>query len=142
MKKILLLLFVCFELIHAGNYGKIKGIVKGDDGDPLENVIVRIENTYIEATTDSKGFYSIIGIPVGIYTISASFSNWRKQEVHNVPISPDVSQTVYFKMRDNDLCLCSRTFERDFKRRNLKILLCYTSDYNILDLDKYINYLP
>ena len=84
MNKKLCLMLIVFGVftwgvnIFAGTTGKISGTVTdAQNGAPLPGVNVMIEGTSIGAATDLNGFYFIINIPPGNYTVSATMMGYK-----------------------------------------------------------------
>ena len=55
--------------LYAGNIGKIIGKVVDEKGDPLPGVVVKVLSTTRGAVTDPDGKYSIIGVPIGGFSV-------------------------------------------------------------------------
>lgn len=80
MKRFLLLLFLFFlpHLIWAGVTGKIAGfITDAKTGEPLPGVNVVLKGTSMGAATDIEGYYVILNVPPGTYTLEASFVGYK-----------------------------------------------------------------
>lgn len=90
---------VSVGLVLSGTTGKISGrIVDGDTKDELPMVNVMIEGTTIGATTDLNGYYTILQVPPGTYTVKASMMGYKIMKTTQVAISVDLTTTVNFKM--------------------------------------------
>jgi hypothetical protein len=104
----LIKLFACASLLVAcsatGGYaqtGKISGTVTDNEsGDPLPGVNVVIEGTTQGATTDTDGFYSILNVSPGTYTLRASFVGYTAQIVEEVRVNIDLTTTVNFELQE------------------------------------------
>jgi hypothetical protein len=66
---------VNFSLASIPTY-TISGIVT-DGSNPLEGALVEIEGTNLSAYTDGEGTYSVSGVEIGDYTITASLSGYE-----------------------------------------------------------------
>jgi len=87
--------FAC--LARAGNTGKIAGQVKDSQtGEALVGVNVVVEGTSSGAATNLDGFYNILNLPPGKYTLSASAVGYNKKTVTNVSVSIDQTTTIDF----------------------------------------------
>ena len=78
LKSILLFLISSFY-IQAQTTGKISGnIIDSDTNDPLiaANVIVR--DTNLGAATDVEGYYSIVNIKPGVYTLVVDMIGYKQ----------------------------------------------------------------
>jgi hypothetical protein len=100
---ILFLLFLLISGINhiglAGTTGKIAGYVKDvQSGTPLPGVNVIIEGTTMGAATDLQGYYVILNVPPGKYTLIASMIGYAKKTVSDVKVSIDLTSTVDFDL--------------------------------------------
>ncbi len=94
---ILLLLFSMNAM--AGMTGKIAGqVTDAKTGDPLPGVNIILEGTNLGAATDAKGYYFIINIPPGQYTVKASMIGYQIMRQTNVDVIIDRTTTVNFKL--------------------------------------------
>ncbi|MGB9664776.1 MAG: TonB-dependent receptor [Ignavibacteria bacterium] len=98
-------LFLIFTLIAnsilAGTTGKIAGRVtdaKTGEGIPFANVI--IEGTTLGAATNLEGYYTIINVPPGIYSVKASVVGYETKIVTNVRVNIDLTTRVDFELRE------------------------------------------
>ena len=101
MKKlfVFLLVFSIPYLVMGGTTGKIAGFVKDSEtGEPLPGVNIIIEGTTMGAATDINGYYYIINVPVGTYTLKASMVGYHTQTIKNVKISIDLTAHVNFSL--------------------------------------------
>ncbi|HUI63382.1 MAG TPA: TonB-dependent receptor [Bacteroidota bacterium] len=103
MKSRLLLLsilaFFCTHLATAGNTGKIAGEVKDSQtGEAIVGASVVIEGTSMGAATNIDGYYVILNIQPGKYTLVASGVGYNKKAVSNVQVSLDFTTTIDFKL--------------------------------------------
>ncbi len=74
--RVLLLLVFSSAAALAQSTGSLTGRVVDDLGDPLPGANIAIEGTPLGATTDADGRYLLLGIPVGIYTVTASLARY------------------------------------------------------------------
>jgi hypothetical protein len=81
--------------------GKISGqVTDAATGDPLPGVNVVIQGEQQGATTDTDGFYSILNVSPGTYTLRASFVGYAAQVVENVEVNIDLTTTVNFELQE------------------------------------------
>ena len=104
MKRPLLFFFITFiffpALVFAGTKGKIAGTVTdAETGKPLPAANVIIEGTTMGAAADKDGYYVILNVPPGTYTLKASMMGYAKVTVTEVHVSVDRTTTVDFKMK-------------------------------------------
>lgn len=84
---------------NAGVTGKIAGTVTDkSSGEPLPYVNVYIENQSLGASTDEEGYYSILNVPPGNYTVTASAVGYVTVSVRNVQVSIDLTTQVSFDL--------------------------------------------
>lgn len=80
----------------------IEGDVKGADGKPIPNAMVRIERIDIKGAypvkTDKKGHYYHTGLPIGTYNVSVEVDGKEADKVSNVRTSPGDSKVVDFDL--------------------------------------------
>jgi len=79
MKSLLLLGFSiwCITFTGMAQVGTIRGnLYNKSTGDPIPYANVQLENTAFGAVTDLDGFFSIANIPVGQYSLLASFTGF------------------------------------------------------------------
>jgi hypothetical protein len=103
--KSILFIFLIFTLIarsiFAGTTGKIAGRVtdaKTGEGIPFANVI--IEGTNLGAATNLEGYYTIINVPPGVYSVRASVVGYETKIVTNVRVNIDLTTRVDFELRE------------------------------------------
>ncbi len=102
---VLLLCLAAVFPVSAQTTGKLTGRITDTAGEPLIGVNVRIDGTQRGAITDTDGNYFIIGVPVGTYTIVASYIGFTTQRVENVRVSVDRTTEVDFQLREEALGL-------------------------------------
>jgi len=104
MRKNLYLSIVCVVItvsgLFAGTTGKIAGRITDErDGTPLAGVNVVLEGTTIGAATDFDGYYSILNIPPGTYTVNVYMIGYSTYSVHDVRVEIDLTTLVNVKMK-------------------------------------------
>jgi len=108
MKKSLLpflvILLLLSNITFAGNTGKISGRITDEttgDGLPFANVLV--EGTSIGAASDIDGYYTILNIPPGVYTVTASIVGYQKKSFANVRVNVDFTTRLDFKLSSGSI---------------------------------------
>ena len=103
MKKNILLSLICLFiplLLFAGTTGKITGrIIDKDTGDALPMVNVVVLETTMGAVSDLEGYFTILQIPPGTYSVKATMMGFEKLTMTNVKVSVDLTTTLNFKLR-------------------------------------------
>ena len=87
------LLFVLH--LFAGTTGKINGVVKdADTGEPLPGANVLIDGTTMGASTDLDGFYTILNVPPGRYTLKVTFVGYNDAVIKDVKVEIDLTTRI------------------------------------------------
>jgi len=105
---LLLIIFAIsmYQFAWSGTTGKITGIVTDvQTGEPLPGVNVLIEGTTMGAATNMKGYYVILNVHPGTYTLIASMIGYEKVKMKNVKVSVDLTTTINFKLHETVLKL-------------------------------------
>ena len=98
----LLLGIVFHSTIIAGTSGKIVGTVKdAQTGEPLIGASVVIEGTTLGAATNIDGYYVILNIPPGKYSLVASAVGYAKNKLTNVGVSVDLTTKQDFSLQSS-----------------------------------------
>lgn len=80
------------SIVFAGTTGKISGrVVDKQTGEPLAGANVVIDGTLLGASTDGDGYYFIINIPPGTYTLTFSYVGYNELKVRNVQVQVDLT---------------------------------------------------
>lgn len=105
-KKVLFLLltFAIPVFVLAQSSGKIIGmIIDKETGEPLPGVNVVLTDTYLGATTDVDGYFIILNVPVGVYSVEASYVGYTNVIVENMRVSADVTSEQNFQLQPTTL---------------------------------------
>lgn len=90
--------------LFAGTNGKITGVVTDKEtGDPLPGVNIILEGTTMGAATNSKGEFTMINVPAGVYTVSTSMIGYAKVTKQNVRVLPDFTTRLDFDLTATSL---------------------------------------
>jgi len=85
---------------HAGTTGKIAGQVRDvSTREALIGVNILIEGTRMGAATNIEGYYVILNIPPGEYSLVASAVGYARQRIGSVRVSVDLTTTMDFDMK-------------------------------------------
>lgn len=97
----LALIFVVGARVSFAQTGKIAGTVTDvGTGETLIGVNVLIEGTTQGAITDQNGYYAILNVAPGTYTLRASYIGYATQVVEDVRVNIDQTTTVDVAMRE------------------------------------------
>lgn len=90
---LLLLGMVSFGFSQA--VGKLSGVVKDKTtGEALPGVNVVIQETFLGASTDVDGFFVVLNVPAGTYTVSFSYIGYKPVDVENVRVVADLTKRL------------------------------------------------
>jgi outer membrane receptor protein involved in Fe transport len=85
--------------LHAGITGKITGrVTDAETGMPLPGVNVVLLGTEMGAASDADGYYVILNVPPGSYSLQASMIGYRRVTTTNVVVKVDLTTTVDFRL--------------------------------------------
>lgn len=96
---LLLLVSIMNSHVFAGSTGKIAGKVVDEatgEGLPFANVF--IDGTSLGAATDIDGFYTILNVSPGVYSVTASIVGFQKQTVTDVRVNVDFTTSLDFEL--------------------------------------------
>jgi outer membrane receptor protein involved in Fe transport len=99
-----LLLLLSIPGVIFAQSGKIRGtIVDQATKEPLVGANVIIEGTTMGTATDVDGTFMIINVPVGTYTMRASYIGYRTFTITNIRVSGDLTTEVNFALSSEDV---------------------------------------
>jgi hypothetical protein len=105
--KILIFLFLIILLPYLSNAtttGKITGIVKDvKSGEPLPGVNLIIKDHPYGAASDIDGFYVIMNIPPGLYTIEAIMIGYATSNITGIKVNIDQTSVVNIDLQEETL---------------------------------------
>lgn len=106
-QKLLILLsaiFLFFTSAFAGTTGKIAGrVIDKNSGEPLPGANVFLEGTSYGSTTDLDGYYVILNVPPGTYTIIAQYVGYQEVKMTGIKVSIDLTTRIDFKLAETTL---------------------------------------
>lgn len=90
-----LLIPVGQSLLFAGITGKISGVVTdAETGQALPGANVLVDGTSLGAATDLEGYYTILNIPPGVYSIKVSMMGYTPVIIDNIRIRMDLTTNI------------------------------------------------
>jgi hypothetical protein len=102
VKKLLSLLFfgvLCVQISLAQS-GKITGFVTDESGEPLPGVNIIIEGTSTGTSTSVDGYYQILNIDAGVYSLKATYVGFSPVLIENVEVNVNLTTTVDIEMSE------------------------------------------
>ncbi len=100
LKKILWLMLIIPSILTAGITGKIQGqVVEAVSGEPLVGVNVIVDGSNMGASTDIDGYYILIGLSPGTYSIRASYIAYAPMMITDVKVMVDLTTDVNFELQ-------------------------------------------
>lgn len=103
-----LFVLVCFFVVTPvlAQTGKIAGqVTEASTGDPLPGVSVVLDGTTQGAITDIDGFYTILNVRPGTYSVRASYLGYTPQVQQDVNVSIDLTTTLNFQLSEETVGL-------------------------------------
>ncbi|MCA9733740.1 MAG: TonB-dependent receptor [Deferribacteres bacterium] len=97
------LLLVVPMTLQGGTTGKLAGQVVDDNQQPLPGSNVVIAGTSLGGATDAEGYYRILNIPPGTYTVNYSFIGYKTVVVEKVLIVSDNTTTQNVQLVESAL---------------------------------------
>lgn len=92
-------LLITLEFAFGGLTGKIAGTIKDAETDEmLSGVNVYLEGTTLGAASDADGYYVILNVPPGTYTLVASMIGYERTEITNIRVAIDLTTTLNLEL--------------------------------------------
>ena len=96
---LLLILLAMPMMVFAQGTGKLSGrVIDESTGEGLPGANVILQGTSLGATTDLNGDYFILGVPVGSYTVQATFVGFAPETVQGVEINAGYTRELNFDL--------------------------------------------
>ncbi len=91
---------LCTGQVFGGTTGKIAGrVTDAETGEPLPAVNVIVVGTNRGAATDINGYYVILNMPPGKYTLKASYIGYAPYQVTDVVVQIDRTTTIDMQLK-------------------------------------------
>lgn len=99
-----LVLFFSFQFVGFSQSGRVTGKVEGiiqdaETGEPLIGANIVVTNTYYGSTTDADGYYVILNIPAGTYTVEVHYIGYTIRRYVDLVVSPDRTTTLNSELK-------------------------------------------
>ncbi|NPB03236.1 MAG: TonB-dependent receptor [Thermotogae bacterium] len=94
------LLALVFAFPLFAQYGKIAGRVMSTEGEPIPAAMVRIVSGPAKGGTyaDQNGYYVLLRLPPGTYTLEAKAIGYKPQVIKNVVVDADHTTEINFRL--------------------------------------------
>ena len=101
-----ILLLSFFSHLYAGTTGKIAGqIIDATSGEPLPFANVIIMGTTMGAASDMEGYFTILNVPPGTFSIKASTMGYNSVTIENVKVEIDLTTNLVFRLSAESIVL-------------------------------------
>ena len=96
---VLFSLLICGAVLHAGITGKISGeVIDQETQEPLIGTNIILEGTSLGAATGPDGYFNILNIPPGTYTLKATMIGYKPMAIEQIRVSIDQTSRVDFSL--------------------------------------------
>ena len=95
--KITLSIFL-FAQVYGQTEGKISGVVTAADGSGLAGANVQVDGTSMGAATDAEGGYTILNVPAGKYSMTASYIGYKNTTTSNIDVKTNLTTPQDFSL--------------------------------------------
>ncbi len=96
---LIITIMVLSKLAFAGITGKIVGsAIDASTGEPLIGVNIIVDGTSMGAAADMDGYYMILNVLPGTYSMRASMIGYKAMVQHNVKVLTDLTTTIDFQL--------------------------------------------
>ena len=104
--KIVIIIFISGCSIFAQTTGKLKGRVVDSKGEPLIGANILVQGTNIGTSSDVDGYYAMLNIRTGTYSVEYRYIGYQSQLVTGIKITPD--QTTEINVTLNEKAIQSK----------------------------------
>ncbi|HHJ52071.1 MAG TPA: TonB-dependent receptor [Caldithrix abyssi] len=99
-----ILVMAFYSFLAAGTTGKITGrVTDANTGEPLVGANIIVKGTTMGAATDADGYFLIMNVPPGVYTIQAMYVGYDTKEISGVKVNIDLTATVNITLSETTL---------------------------------------
>jgi len=91
-------IFLTSFLMAQQTTGKISGSVSSSDGAGLAGANVQVDGTARGAATDENGDYTILNVPAGKYSMTASYIGYKNTTTSNVEVKTNLNTPQDFSL--------------------------------------------
>ncbi len=95
-------LFLCSASLYAQS-GKINGTVTDANGEVLPGVNIIIDGTLQGASSADDGFYQILNVKPGIYSLKATYIGFATIVIENVKVAENLTTEINFVLQEETI---------------------------------------
>lgn len=104
LPRFILIFLILTVSLFSGTTGKLAGrAIDASTGEPMMGVNIVVEGSDMGAATDSEGYYSILNIPPGKYTVKATMIGYKTIIKKEVQIMVDLTTNIDFEMEESTI---------------------------------------
>lgn len=98
---VILLIFIVLisGQLNAQTAGKLAGRVTDENGQPLIGATVIVESTNKGAVTDFDGYYTILNLRAGTYSVEFRYTGFQSKKVEAIAVSTDQTTKIDVKLQ-------------------------------------------
>jgi len=119
---VLMLVLAVVPAVFAQTTGKLAGIVSDKTtGEPLPGVNVQVDGTFLGSATDIDGYFVILNVPVGDYSVKATYVGYKEVQYTGVRVSVGHTTNLDVELEESTLEFGDAiivTADRDLIRRD------------------------
>lgn len=97
----LVFLFILISQVAIAQTGSIKGRLQGTNGDFLPGATVLLKPTNTGVATDENGYFELIKIPPGNYTLSITYLGYKTKEFNTTVTVGSISNLGNIKLEED-----------------------------------------
>lgn len=97
----LVVLFIIVSFAWTQTTGKLRGTVSSSDGQALAGANVIVDGTSMGAATDGDGGYTILNVPAGRYSVTASYIGYKSTTESNVVVKVNLTTPMDFSLESS-----------------------------------------
>jgi len=88
-------------VVSAQTTGKLSGRIVDNQGEALAGATVIVTGTKLGASTDLEGYYNVLNIPAGTYTVRYTYIGFQAKVVENIRINADQTTKIDVELSDD-----------------------------------------
>jgi TonB-linked SusC/RagA family outer membrane protein len=91
--------------LEAQGTGTVSGVVTNQAGAPIQGAQIFLQNTRHGSLSDAQGRFSLMNVPAGTYTLTATFLGFAEQRRPNISVRAAAVTTVNLQMSESVVSL-------------------------------------